>query len=319
MQGGMVRSRLMLLVTLAIAATAVTIAAVRVVSSPSPARVIGTSLPHNLASYLGVYEKGTPQTYQRVSQFAEVAGRRPNLVGYYSGWGEPFKRAFAETVRRHGAVTILQMDPTYASVPAIAAGSYDRYLRSFADSVRSFGHPVVIGFGHEMNADWYPWGYGHVPARTFVAAWRHIVSLFRGQGAGNVTWLWTINQDLASTGPIASWWPGARDVTWVGIDGYYYRPSSTFATVFGQTIAQVRAFTSKPLLLSETAVGPQAGQSMKIQGLFEGMRQYQTLGLVWFDIAQHQGIYHQDWRIEDSQAAAAAFRRGASSLTLARP
>jgi len=40
---------------------------------------------------------------------------------------------------------------------------------------------------------------------------------------------------------------------------------------------------------------------------------------VWFDIAQHQGIYHQDWRIEDSRAAAAAFRLGASSLRLARP
>ena len=313
------RSRLTLLVVLAIAATVVTVAAVRTVSSSSPPAAMGASLPHKPASYLGVYEKGTPQTYRRVSQFARAAGRQPNLVGYYGGWGEPFKKAFAETVRRHGTVTILQMDPTYASLPAIAAGSYDRYLRSFADSVRSFGHPVVIGFGHEMNADWYPWGYGHVPARTFVAAWRHIVSLFRRQGAGNVTWLWTINQDLSSTGPIASWWPGARDVTWVGIDGYYYRPSSTFATVFGQTIAQVRALTSKPLLLSETAVGPQASQSTKIRSLFEGMRQYQTLGLVWFDIAQHEGIYHQDWRIEDSQSAAAAFRQGASSLTLARP
>jgi beta-mannanase len=211
------------------------------------------------------------------------------------------------------------MDPTYASIPAIARGSYDDYLRAFADSVRDFGHPVVIGFGHEMNADWYSWGYGHVPALTFVAAWRHIVSLFRGQGANNVTWLWTINQDLSTTGPIASWWPGAQYVTWVGVDGYYYRPSSTFATVFGETIAHVRAFTRKPVLLSEAGVGPQAGQSTKIQNLFAGMRQYQTLGLVWFDIAQHQGIYHQDWRIEDSRAATAAFRRSASSLTLARP
>ena len=150
-----------------------------------------------------------------------------------------------------------------------------------------------------------------------MAAWRHIVRC-SGQGADNVTWLWTINQDLSSTDPVASWWPGARYVTWVGIDGYYYRPSSTFATVFGQTIAQVRAFTGKPLLLSETAVGPRAGQASKIEGLFHGMRQYQTLGLIWFDIAQHQGIYHQDWRIEDSQSATAAFRRGASSLTLAR-
>jgi hypothetical protein len=231
----------------------------------------------------------------------------------------PFARSFAVTVRSHGAVTILQMDPTYASIPAIGGGGYDHYLRAFADSVRDFGHPVVIGFGHEMNADWYSWGYKHVPASTFVAAWRHIVSLFRSQGADNVTWLWTINQDLSTTGPLASWWPGARYVTWVGIDGYYYRPSSTFTTVFGETIAQVRAFTHKPVLLSEAGVGPQAGQSAKIQNLFAGMRQYQTLGLMWFDIAQHQGIYHQDWRIEDSRAATAAFRRSASSLTLARP
>ena len=210
-----------------------------------------------MASYLGVYESGPPHTYQPVTEFAQASGRHPNLVGYYSGWRVPFARSFAETVHRHDAVTILQMDPTYASIPAIAGGEYDHYLRMFADSVRDFGHPVVIGFGHEMNADWYSWGYRHVPAPTFVAAWRHIVSLFRGQGADNVTWLWTINQDLSTTGPLASWWPGSRYVTWVGIDGYYYRPSSTFTTVFGETIAQVRAFTRKPVLLSEAGVGPQ--------------------------------------------------------------
>src|SRR6185437_7678694 len=49
------------------------------------------------------------------------------------------------------------------------------------DSVRDFGSPVVIGFGHEMNAYWYSWGYRHTPAATFVAAWRHIVTLFRAR------------------------------------------------------------------------------------------------------------------------------------------
>ena len=198
-------------------------------------------------------------------------------------------------------------------------GDYDNYLRSFADSVRDFGQPVVIGFGHEMNANWYSWGYGHVPPRTFVAAWRHIVTLFRSQGADNVTWLWTIQADEGGTGPIRLWWPGAAYVTWVGIDGYYYHSSDTFATVFGPTIAQVRAFTRKPVLLSETAVGPTAGQPAKIGNLFAGMRQYQTLGLVWFDIAQHDGIYHQDWRIENNPAAVAAFRLGAARMTLTHP
>ena len=89
-------------------------------------------------------------------------------------------------------------------------------------------------------------------------------------------------------------------------------------SVFGQTIRQVRTFTSKPVLLSETAVGPAAGV-IKIGNLFAGMLRCRTLGLVWFDIEQHQGIYHQDWRIEDDPAAEAAFRRSVSTLTLARP
>ena len=79
-------------------------------------------------------------------------------------------------------------------------------------------------------------GLQALPAPTFVAAWRHIVTLFRQPGADNVTWLWTVQKDGPGTGPIASWWPGAQYVTWVGIDGYYYRSSDTFASVFGQTI-----------------------------------------------------------------------------------
>jgi Glycosyl hydrolase family 26 len=308
------RSRLVILVAIAIAAAAVFAVIHHVSSSSAP-----TSLPSAPASYLGVYETGPPGTYQPVADFTKAVGRQPNLVGYYSGWGEPFQTSFAETVRQHGAVTILQWDPSLVSVSVIAAGGYDGYLRSFADSVRNFGHPVVIGFGHEMNAPWYSWGYRDVPASTFVAAWRHVVTLFRDQGADNVTWLWTIQADEKGTGPIASWWPGAHYVTWVGIDGYYYRPSDTFFSIFGMTVAQVRVFTTKPVLLSETAVGPAAGQPAKIVDLFNGMHQYDTLGLVWFDIAQDDGIYHQDWHIEDSLAAETTFRRAASALALARP
>jgi hypothetical protein len=312
------RSRLVILVAVVIAAAAVIFAVSRFVSS-SRHGATPTSLPSTLASYLGVYEAEALDTYQPIADFTRAIGRQPNLVGYYSGWGEPFQTSFAETVRRHGATTILQWDPTLASVSKIAAGGDDGYLRSFADSVREFGHPVIIGFGHEMNAYWYSWGYGHLPPSTFVAAWRHIVTLFRAQHADNVTWLWTLQADEAHTGPIASWWPGAQYVTWVGIDGYYYGPSETFFSIFGKTIAQVRAFTGRPVLLSEVAVGPDAGQARKIPDLFAGMREYGTLGLVWFDIAQHQGTYHQDWHIEDNPAAEMAFRRAASALTLVHP
>jgi hypothetical protein len=89
--------------------------------------------------------------------------------------------------------------------------------------------------------------------------------------------------------------------------------------VNARTIDQVRAFTRKPILLSETAVGPRAGQIAKIDNLFHGMRQYKTLGLVWFDKAQHDGILHQDWRLEDNPLAETAFRLNVAELRLARP
>jgi hypothetical protein len=313
------RSRLVVLVAgvIAVVVSAATVS--HFVSASSSPKGAAGALPASPASYLGVYETGPPGTYQPVADFTDMAGKQPNLVGYYSGWWESFQTSFAEKVHSHGAATIMQWDPTLASVSRIASGGYDGYLRSFADSVRNFGQPVVIGFGHEMNAYWYSWGYGHLPAATFVAAWRHIVTLFRDQHANNVTWLWTLQADEPGTGPIAAWWPGSQYVTWVGIDGYYYRPSETFFSIFGQTIAQVRMFTGKPVLLSETAVGPDADQALQIPGLFTGMRHYGTLGLVWFDIAQHGGIYSQDWHIGNSRPAEAAFRRGVSALTLASP
>jgi hypothetical protein len=307
------RSRSVILLTVLIAVAAAVFAIIRVTSSGSG------SLTATPASYLGVYESGALTNYQLVNTFTNVAGQQPNLVGYYSGWGEPFQTSFAETASKHGAATIMQWDPTDIPVSKIAAGDYDTYVRSFAASVRSFGKPVVIGFGHEMNANWYSWGYGQLPPATFVAAWRHIVTVFRNAGVSNVTWLWTVQADEPGTGPIASWWPGAQYVNWVGIDGYYYDSGDTFASIFGKTIAQVRELSHLPVLVSEAGVGPAAGQAQKIPDLFAGMRAYGTLGLVYFDIAQNQGTYHQDWRIENSPAAESAFRNGATSLKLASP
>jgi mannan endo-1,4-beta-mannosidase len=313
------KSRLVVLAALTAAVIALAFTGVRFTLVPSPPPSVHASLPPKTLSYLGVYEPGAPPAYAPIAGFALAAGRQPNLVGYYSGWAEPFASSFARKVRRHGIIPYVQIDPTYASVSAIAAGAYDVYLRGYADSVRDFGHAVVIGFGHEMNGDWYSWGYGHVAPSTFVAAWRHIVTVFRGEGADNVTWLWTVNQDRPGAGPVGPWWPGANYVTWIGIDGYYIHPSDTFDKVFGRTIGQVRAFTNKPVLLSETGVGPGIGQFAKISNLFDGIRQAKALGLVWFDLSQQGGRYRQNWRIEGNRVAQVAFRLGAAALNLTRP
>jgi mannan endo-1,4-beta-mannosidase len=306
------KSRLVMLMSLAIAALSVVLAAQRLENTIrlAPPSAVHAHLPQRPHSYLGVFAAGKPSGYPAVDAFADTVGEVPNLAGYFSGWAEPFDTAFADSLRNHGAAVLVQINPTDASMAAIANGTYDEYLRDYADSVKAFGGPVVIGFGPEMNASWSPWGYGHVQPSLFVQAWRHLVTVFRQVGADNVTWLWTVQADQAGTGHISDWWPGADYVTWVGIDGFYSQPNQTFSGIFGLTIAQVRAMTSRPILLAETAVGPKAGQFTKILNLFAGMATSKTLGLVWFNIDQHAGIYHQDWQILPNSTAATAFRGG---------
>jgi Glycosyl hydrolase family 26 len=257
--------------------------------------------------YLGVFTPGAPRSYAGVQAFATATGVRPGVVVYYSGWGEPFQRGFAAAVARRGALPLVQIDPTGISLRAIAAGRYDAYLRSYAAAVKAFRGRVILSFGHEMNAWWYGWGYRHVPPAVFTAAWRHIVTVFRHQGAGNVIWLWTVNviDHHARILDPDPWWPGGAYVTWVGLDGYYSKRSWTFAPLFGPTIKAVRRLTLDPILISETAAPATRAQPAKIADLYAGVRAYGLLGFVWFDAPGHQ-----DWRIT-APGSFAAFRRGA--------
>lgn len=284
---------------------AAVLAAVKLTSSPSSA----TAAQTQPIRYLGVFEPGSPQSYAGVDEFARAVGERPNLVTYYSVWGENFQQTFAETAASQGAMTIVQIEPFNTSLARIAAGDYDSYLTRFAGQVAGFKHQVVISFGHEMNGYWYSWGYHSTPAATFIAAWQHIVNLFRRRGADNVTWLWQVNSLNAKTGSPRDWWPGAKYVTWVGVSGYYYLPGDNFDNVFNPVVYDVRQFTQDPLLVAETAVGPQAGQARGIADLFAGIRTQHDIGLVWFDQHSTGGLYKgEDWRLEGNRTALRAFR-----------
>jgi len=268
-------------------------------------------IPAVAGSLNGVYEQTSPGSYAGITTFAAATGTTPRIALYYSGWWVPFNTRFAEQAHSHGAYTLVQLEPS-VPLPAIIAGDDDRYLRSYADAVKAFGHPVILSFGHEMNGRWYQWGEGHTEPSVFIAAWRHIVDVFRAQGASNVTWLWTVNAVNAATAPLHQWWPGTSYVTWVGIDGYYYRPTDTYQWVFGRTVTEIRTFTAAPVLISEVATGPGPDAAAQVRGLFAGIKDDELLGEVWFDEAQRDGIYHQDWRVEDDPAALAAFRSVAS-------
>jgi len=286
-------------------------AVVLVIGAAVPVALIMQSAPQadptQSIPYLGVYERDAPHSYAGVTAFTAATGVRPDVVTRYSAWMDQFPAGFAASAAKHGAVPLVQINPYGVSLAAIASGQYDSHISAYAEAVRSYGRQVILSFGHEMNGHWYPWAYTHTSPSVFVKAWRHIVTVFRELGVQNVTWLWTVNiiDTLGGIPSPGQWWPGSSYVTWVGLDGYYYQSSWTFASLFGPTIAAVRALTRDPILIAETGAASGPGQPAKIVDLFAGIRLYGLLGFVWFDAPADR-----DWRI-NSRPAIDAFRQGA--------
>src|ERR1700722_9258657 len=82
------KSRFVMFAALMIAAAALA-TAVSHLHTGTHRHMVRAALPTMLASYLGVFEHGSPPGYGPVATFAKAADRQPDLVGYYSGWGGP--------------------------------------------------------------------------------------------------------------------------------------------------------------------------------------------------------------------------------------
>jgi hypothetical protein len=110
----------------------------------------------------------------------------------------------------------------------IIAGDFDRDLRAWAREAKEFASPLLLEWGTEPNGDWFGWngkwngGAREGPAR-YVAAYRHIVDLMRGEGANNLQWVWHVNwydEPDAKWNQFENYFPGADYCDWVALSAY---------------------------------------------------------------------------------------------------
>ena len=318
-------SRLVLLVAVAVAAAAIISsagplqlpadrAAGRARAAAAEPGLLPGRLRAGVAARLSARQRSSPRrparrASRRTWSATTAAGRSPSRYRSRS------------RLHAHGAIPYVQIDPTARlGLRRSPAGIYDVYLRTYADSVRDFGHAVVIGFGHEMNASLVLVGLRARPGRDVrggVAAHRDAVPRpgrrQRHLAVDASTRMGPAPGPSPPGGRARATSPGSASTATTTVPPTPSPASSARPSPRCGSSPTSRSCCPRP------RSGPLAGQFAKIQNLFDGMRQYKTLGLVWFDIAQSDGILHQDWRIENSQPARAAFRLGVSTLTLARP
>jgi Glycosyl hydrolase family 26 len=288
----------------------------------------------------------------KIDDFVVRAGHRLAWVYFTQSWyrGLAFPRDRVLTIWRSGAVPYIAFLPHsgvfYGSgrlqeyperrftLQRIIDGGFDRPLRGWARAAQDTNIPLLLSFGAEVNDEWGPWnarwngagetaGYGDPTypdgAERFRDAYRHVVTLFRAEGATNVTWFFH-----ADSYPPHQWWntldwyyPGDDYVDWLGISGYgsltANGPVVNFAAKLDASgvYPLLTRLSRRPMAVVEIGVvdGPAGVKPEWIRRAFAALRsgRYPRIrGAVWWDWSD--GAI--DTRIDSSPAALAAFRAG---------
>lgn len=214
-------------------------------------------------------------------------GFRSGIVATFANWGTATPSSlvdYAKRVRARGGVPMMDVyPPTTATLGQIAAGYQDSKLVPLARAFDTYGKTFLFRLFPEMNGDWesYSPGTRGQTAAQFVAAYRHVVALFRKYGATNVKFVWNPNR-LLSRQPYTykQLYPGDSYVNWVGLDGYAWQDSlhGTYSgpySLFATSVKAIRAFTSRPLMIAETGIAPSSGKATWLKG---HISQMQSLG-----------------------------------------
>jgi Glycosyl hydrolase family 26 len=250
----------------------------------------------------------------RESQLGRVYRIDHHYYPFDNPW--PWPGSLERWDRAHGRIPLVTWQG--ADPDRIARGSLDRVIRDRARRVRAFGAPIFVRFAAEMNGLWSPMNASRTqrdPSR-YVAAWRHVVDVFRDAGASNAVFVWCPN---AVDDPAADWnhwtnyYPGDGYVDWVGIDGYNWgdrgpwSPWESFGAIMQGVYDDYAG--RKPIMIAETSsVESSSDPSAKaswIAAAGDWTKSHPAVAaLVWFDTRKER-----NWRVDSSSPTRAAYRR----------
>lgn len=288
---------------------------------------------------LGSYVRGAPGSGQTMDEYASLVGQRPGIVMWYRGFDQPlmYSSEIANLSAR-GSTPMVSLEPvdqagTDIPLSQIAAGNYDDYIHKAAGVARAWGGRILIRFAYEMNLSpdaGIPWGGGSGAvagnsAADYIAAWRHVVGIYRADGATNAEFVWAPNIDDGGI-PFTQYFPGDEWVNEVGLDGYNWGSAFestghkwlSLGDTFASSYATLTQLSSKPVIFTETASAETGGDKAAWirSGFLNELPQRfpRVTGVIWFDVQKES-----DWRVDSSQASLDAFREVAASSLYGGP
>jgi hypothetical protein len=244
-----------------IATAVVLMASVLVMAAPPASGAPNNPVDPEAGVLLGAYAKPKDGDWtqagikRRWNKIEEYAGRTLDVGHYYYKINESFPTWRERWHADNGRVPLV----SWANVrtTAITNGTYDSQIIARAKDVKAFGKPILIRWFWEMDGDKNSSDAG-TPAQ-YIAAWRHIVKIFRDRDVDNAQFVWCPNADAFNRGKAEQWYPGDAWVDWLCADGYNWAPGKrntewrSLAEIF-RVFHDWAAPRNKPMMIGETGV-----------------------------------------------------------------
>ena len=190
------------------------------------------------------------------AQFS-IIGRTQDLLG------DHFDSSWANQLAAHGArpwITLQfgvfgpdQRPPLDANLPAIINGVDDGAITRWAKDIRAYGKPVYLTILQHADRNWSlssGVANGGIP-QDVPAAWVHVQSIFRANGAVNVAWVWAPADPLNDQ----AFAPPASTINAV-LQSFIHYPGTPWGDP--ETVLQglVGRYPSKPIFVEASVAGP---------------------------------------------------------------
>jgi len=296
-------------------------------------------------------------TLETIEDFEQMVGKHQAIIASSSYWGEQnFPADNLNVIWRHGSLPLVfwspwdrpyeeDHGPDKFSLTEILAGRWDAYIDRWADGARSFGHPMIVVFGVEMNGTWFPWSgayYGGAEwdkdlnnwkgPETFRKAYRYVVDRVRARGASNIKWMFHTNNypyPYETWNCAPAYYPGSDYVDWLGLSvyGQQYKdePNPDIPSLVNWPYQEMsRLDPHKPIMIAEWATGefPHSAEGDgvgKAQWITQGLKLFRTrfprikAAVYWHERWQNADGSYSNLRVNSSVEALRAYREGVAN------
>jgi Glycosyl hydrolase family 26 len=238
-------------------------------------------------------------------------GRTLDINHNFYTWDEPFPTETERWDLQAGRIPLISWNGRNVTTKTIARGSYDDMIRQRARQTKALGQPVMIRWFWEMDGRKKAEFAGE--PEEYIAAWKHIVGIFRAEGADNVRWVWCPNASAFNDGDAQEFYPGDDFVDWTCADGYNWAPGragddwESFKDIFGGFYSWA-VLHNKPIMVGEFGV-QERKPGEKAQWITEAREAIKTDFPLLRAIVYFSSNADYDWRLTTSDSALEAFRQ----------